>query len=70
MDANNELKNIIKSLFKCKSKAEIENYIAIEHIEWHFNPPSSPHFGGLWKARGLSTFFIQGPIFVKLLLFL
>ena len=48
--ANNEIKNILKSLFKCKSKEEIENYAGSEGIKWHFNPPSSPHFGGLWEA--------------------
>jgi len=39
--ANKELETIFKAIAE-KS--------AIDQIQWHFNPPSAPHFGGLWEA--------------------
>ena len=48
--ANNELRKIIKELFKITSKDQIEDYVAREGIKWNFNPPLAPHFGGLWEA--------------------
>ncbi|GBO18825.1 hypothetical protein AVEN_175441-1 [Araneus ventricosus] len=48
--ANNELLKILKGLFKRESVEKFEDFLASEGINWHFNPPATPHFGGLWEA--------------------
>lgn len=46
--ANNELQKL--SQFLSFSAVEITNAVSDQGIVWHFIPPRSPHFGGLWEA--------------------
>ena len=42
----------IRELFNrnsAKSRTIVDD-VSSQGIEWHFNPPAAPHFGGLWEA--------------------
>ncbi|XP_063993673.1 uncharacterized protein LOC135171215 [Diachasmimorpha longicaudata] len=48
--ANNALKEIYE-LFKSEvHQKTVQSWLTTKHIHWHFIPPLSPHFGGLWEA--------------------
>ncbi|XP_048261980.1 uncharacterized protein LOC125385143 [Bombus terrestris] len=48
--ANNELRELRNLLQSDDHKVRIQSFLADRRIEWHFIPPNSPHFGGLWEA--------------------
>ncbi|XP_076482503.1 uncharacterized protein LOC117165311 [Bombus vancouverensis nearcticus] len=47
---NNELRELRNLLQSDDHKAQVQSFLADRRIEWHFIPPNSPHFGGLWEA--------------------
>jgi len=48
--ANNKLCELRKVLNSDTFQGEINNFMTTEDVRWHFIPPDSPHFGGLWEA--------------------
>lgn len=47
--ANKEIQIQMKNTIK-QSEADASKKLVLDGIQWHFIPPASPHFGGLWEA--------------------
>lgn len=47
--ANRQLREMFDRA-KSTVPREIEELLSLEHTTWHFIPPHSPNFGGLWEA--------------------
>ncbi|XP_063991157.1 uncharacterized protein LOC135169789 [Diachasmimorpha longicaudata] len=48
--ANNELRAIYEHLQSADLQNAVQSMLTNRQIHWHFIPPQSPHFGGLWEA--------------------
>ncbi|XP_015119446.1 uncharacterized protein LOC107042776 [Diachasma alloeum] len=48
--ANNELRELHEFLQNKDHRQKIESFATLKSIKWHFIPPQSLYFGGLWEA--------------------
>ncbi|XP_021955592.1 uncharacterized protein LOC110851951 [Folsomia candida] len=55
--ANHEMKDFLKLVMSRPHNQAISDHLSKDGIDWHFNPPAFPHFGGLWEAGGKSVKF-------------
>lgn len=49
--AKNQLDDIYRLLQSNEYKTAFQSELNSNKIEWKFNPPSAPHFGGIWESN-------------------